>query len=76
MLFSNWNGDFLSTALALRHLNKVKIAENGETTETRYLENLAERLRSIAQDSEGALYIGTDSGKLLKITLASHVSLK
>lgn len=76
MLFSNWNGDFLSTALALRHLNKVKVADNGETTETRYLENLAERLRSIAQDSEGALYIGTDSGKLLKITLASHVSLK
>lgn len=76
MLFSNWNGDFLSTALALRHLNKVKIVANGETTETRYLENLAERLRSIAQDSEGALYIGTDSGKLLKITLTVQTSLR
>ncbi|GGN31414.1 MULTISPECIES: PQQ-dependent sugar dehydrogenase [Marinomonas] len=76
MLFSNWNGDFLSTALALRHLNKVKIEQNGETTETRYLEDLDERLRSIAQDSTGALYIGTDSGKLLKITLAIETSLK
>ena len=69
MLFSNWNGDFLSTALALRHLNKVKIEANGEATETRYLEDLNERLRSIAEDSTGALYIGTDSGKLLKVTL-------
>ena len=76
MLFSNWNGDFLSTALALRHLNKIKIDKNGKTTETRYLEHLDERLRSIAQDSAGVLYIGTDSGKLLKITLAIDSSLK
>lgn len=76
MLFSNWNGDFLSTALVLRHLNKVKINANGETTETRYLTHLKERLRSIAQDSKGALYIGTDSGKLLRITLTAHFSLK
>lgn len=76
MLFSNWNGDFLSTALALRHLNKIKIDKNGETTETRYLQHLDERLRSIAQDSTGALYIGTDSGKLLKITLAIDNSFK
>jgi len=76
MLFSNWNGDFLSTALALRHLNKVRIEANGEMTETRYLSNLDERLRSIAEDSKGALYIGTDSGKLLKITLIEHSALK
>jgi len=76
ILFSNWNGDFLSTALALRHLNKVKIEANGEVTETRYLQNLNERLRSIAQDSKGALYIGTDSGKLLRITLATATALK
>jgi glucose/arabinose dehydrogenase len=75
ILFSNWNGDFLSTALALRHLNKVKIASNGKTTETRYLEDLDERLRSMAQDSKGALYIGTDSGKLLKVTLTTNASL-
>lgn len=76
MLFSNWNGDFLSTALALRHLNKIKIDKNGKTTETRYLEHLDERLRSIAQDSAGVLYIGTDSGKVLKITLAIDSGLK
>ncbi|QRV23820.1 PQQ-dependent sugar dehydrogenase [Marinomonas foliarum] len=76
MLFSNWNGDFLSTALALRHLNKIKIDKNGETTETRYLQHLDERLRSIAQDSKGALYIGTDSGKLLKVTLDNKIALQ
>jgi glucose/arabinose dehydrogenase len=76
MLFSNWNGDFLSTALALRHLNKIKIDKNGETTETRYLEHLDERLRSIAQDSAGMLYIGTDSGKLLKISITENIAVK
>jgi len=69
LLFSNWNGDFLSTALALRHLNKIKVETDGSTSEKRYLENMKERLRSVAQDSKGALYIGTDSGKLFKVTL-------
>ena len=76
MLFSNWNGDFLSTALALRHLNKIKIDQNGETSETRYLQHLDERLRSIAQDSTGALYLGTDSGKFLRVVLADNITLK
>ncbi|MFT2110825.1 PQQ-dependent sugar dehydrogenase [Marinomonas sp. 2405UD68-3] len=67
-LFPDWNGDFLSTALARRHLNRVTIDRNGKTTERRYLEKLEERLRSIAQDSTGILYIGTDSGKLLKVS--------
>ena len=66
---SDWNGDFISPALALRHLNRVSISQDGEYTETRYLEDLNERLRSIAQDDTGVLYIGTDSGKLLKVTL-------
>ncbi len=69
LLFSNWNGDFLSTALALRHLNKIHIEKDGSTQETRYLEDLNERLRCIAQDTQGILYLGTDSGKLLKVTL-------
>ncbi|MBJ7537620.1 PQQ-dependent sugar dehydrogenase [Marinomonas transparens] len=68
-LFSNWQGDFLSTALALRHLNRIRIEQDGKTTESRYLEDLNERLRSIAQDSAGVLYIGTDTGKLLKVSL-------
>ncbi|MCB5161287.1 PQQ-dependent sugar dehydrogenase [Marinomonas algarum] len=76
MLFSNWNGDFLSTALALRHLNKIKTKANGDTSEARYLAHLNERLRSIAQDSSGILYLGTDSGKLLRISLAADPNHK
>ncbi|WP_191600443.1 PQQ-dependent sugar dehydrogenase [Marinomonas algicola] len=68
----HWNGDFVSTALALRHLNRVHLDGKGDTSETRYLEELNERLRSIAQDSNGTLYIGTDSGKLLKVSLTSR----
>ncbi len=67
-VFPNWDGDFLSTALALRHLNRVTLNEANQTIEKRYLETLEDRLRSIAQDSTGILYIGTDSGKLLKVS--------
>ncbi len=69
-LFPDWEGDFLSTALSLRHLNQIKLDEKGNTTESRHLENLAERLRFVAQDSSGILYIGTDSGKLIKVSPA------
>ncbi|MCV2402664.1 PQQ-dependent sugar dehydrogenase [Marinomonas sp. C2222] len=67
--FTNWKGDFLSTALAKRHLNKVSINDDGSTSEQRFLEELDERLRSIAVDSNGVIYLTTDSGKLLRLTL-------
>lgn len=69
-LFADWDGSFLSTALVLRHLNRIEMKSNNETKETRYLESLHERLRSMAESDDGALYIGTDSGKLIKVTPA------
>jgi len=67
-VFPNWKGDFISTALVLRHLNRVSIDKEGNTMESRYLDDINERLRTLAQDSTGILYIGTDSGKLLKVS--------
>ncbi|SBS33511.1 Soluble aldose sugar dehydrogenase YliI precursor [Marinomonas spartinae] len=67
-LFADWDGSFLSTALVLKHLNRIEMKDNNETKETRYLESLHERLRSMAESKDGALYIGTDSGKLLEVT--------
>lgn len=69
-LFKEWDGDFLSTALALRHLNNVKLS-SGKVYETRFLEDLDERLRDVIEANDGALLISTDSGRLLRVTPAS-----
>lgn len=67
-LFKDWQGGVISTALAKRHLNLVKFDQQGNSTENRFLEDLDERFRSIAEDSKGYLYLGTDSGKLIKLS--------
>ena len=67
-LFNNWQGSFISTALAKRHLNLVKFDKQDNSKESRYLGELNERFRSIAEDTRGYLYLGTDSGKLLKLS--------
>ncbi|MGB0944966.1 MAG: PQQ-dependent sugar dehydrogenase [Marinomonas sp.] len=67
-LFDGWQGNHISLALAKRHLNLVTFNSQGEPTENRYLGELDERFRSIAEDSKGYLYIGTDSGKLIRLS--------
>jgi len=67
-VFKGWQGSFIATALAKRHLNLVFFDSQGNATESRYLGELNERFRSIAEDSSGYLYLGTDSGKLIKLS--------
>lgn len=67
-LFEGWQGNHISLALAKRHLNLVTLSNQGEPTESRYLGELDERFRSIAEDSKGYLYLGTDSGKLIRLS--------
>jgi glucose/arabinose dehydrogenase len=67
LLFKGWQGDFISTALALRHLNRTTI-NGSKIIETRYLTRFNERLRSITEAPDGALIISTDSGKILRVT--------
>lgn len=67
-LFKDWQGSFLSTALAKRHLNLVSFDNQSKATESRFLEDLDERFRAITEDSKGYIYLGTDSGKLIKLS--------
>jgi glucose/arabinose dehydrogenase len=67
-LFDGWQGGVISTALAKRHLNLVSFDSQDKSTENRYLEELDERFRSITEDSRGYLYLGTDSGKLIRLS--------
>lgn len=65
--FPGWRGDLFSGALKLRHLNRVVLDHNRPVAEERLLGRLNERIRSLAMSPEGWIYVGTDSGKVLRV---------
>lgn len=68
--FPTWNGNLLSGALKLRHLNRIVLDKNNQVLkEERLLKNLEERIRNIIQSSKGGeIYISTDSGNIYRLT--------
>ncbi len=66
--FPKWNGNILSGALKLRHINRVVLDNNKVVEEQRLLEDLKERIRNIIQSSSGVLFISTDRGNIYKLT--------
>lgn len=67
--FPSWQGSLLTGALVLRHLNRISVDDNNQPAgEFRALADLNERIRSITTDSRGRVYLGTDSGKILRLT--------
>ena len=67
--FSSWQGSLLTGALVLRHLNRIAINRQIlPAGEYRALTNLNERIRSLTTDGQGRIYVGTDSGKILRLT--------
>ena len=64
---SSLKGHFISGALALEHLNIVKMKNGNSVSEERYLTELEERVRSFAVDNDGRLIIGTDGGMILQL---------
>lgn len=66
-----WKGNLLSGALKLQHINRIVLSEQGEVIkEERLLEDLAERIRALAQSPQGWLYFSTDSGKIYRLRSA------
>lgn len=66
--FPEWQGDLLITSLAGSHLNRLQFEGDKVVAEHRHLEDMKERLRDIALDSRGSIYLITDSGKLLRVS--------
>lgn len=66
--FPEWKGQLFAGALVLRHLNLIKLDTKGEVIgEERLLEDLNERIRALAQDKNGLIYLSTDSGKIIRL---------
>ncbi len=66
--FPAWRGNLLAGALSLQHLNRVVLDGAGRpVAEERLLGELEERIRSLVESPEGWLYLGTDSGRILRL---------
>jgi len=66
--FPEWQGDLFTGALKLRHLNRIQLSAAGEAiAEERLLEDLGERIRALALDPQGWIYLSTDSGRILRV---------
>ncbi|HEY9018124.1 PQQ-dependent sugar dehydrogenase [Thiomicrospira sp.] len=67
--FPEWKDQLFAGALVLRHLNLIKLDTKGEVIgEERLLEDLNERIRALAQDNQGQIYLSTDSGKIMRLS--------
>jgi len=68
-----WSGDLFSTSLVQQHVNRLVIDSTGRVIfEERLLEEIKERFRAIIQDNNGYIYVSTDSGRILKISIAEE----
>lgn len=65
--FPQWRGNLFSGALKLQHLNRVVLDGTRAIQEERLLGQLGERIRGLAVNSRGWLYLSTDSGRILAL---------
>jgi len=68
MTFPTWKGNLFAGALALQHLNRVVLDQDGKAVdEQRLLESLNARIRAVIESPEGLIYLSTDDGRILRI---------
>lgn len=58
---------YLIGALAMTHLNQVKVKDQKLIIEKRYFENQGLRIREVEAGPEGQLYFSTDSGDIYEV---------
>jgi glucose/arabinose dehydrogenase len=65
--FPAWQGDFLIGAMAGLHLNRLVLRGQEVVAEERLAQRLLGRIRSIAVDREGLVYLGSDGGAVWRL---------
>ena len=66
--FPAWKGDFLIGAMAGLHLNRIVMRDGEVVAEERLAQRLLGRIRSIAVDRGGLIYLGSDSGYVWRLS--------
>jgi aldose sugar dehydrogenase len=66
--FPNWQGNLFAGALAKTHINRVILDDSGKAVgEERLVEELDQRVRSLAVSDIGMIYFATDNGTIYRI---------
>jgi glucose/arabinose dehydrogenase len=65
--FPSWRGSFLIGAMAGMHLNRLVLRDGEVVAEERLAQRLLGRIRSIAVDSQGLIYLGSDNGEVWRL---------
>ncbi len=67
-MFPEWKGNLFVGGMAAKALIRLVIENDRVVAEERLLTDLNQRVRSVVQGPDGALYIITDDGRLSRIT--------
>ncbi|MBZ5694634.1 MAG: PQQ-dependent sugar dehydrogenase [Acidobacteriia bacterium] len=67
-MFPEWKGNLFVAGMYARSLIRLVVEGNRVVAEERLLHDLNQRIRDVVQGPDGALYILTDDGRLLRVT--------
>jgi glucose/arabinose dehydrogenase len=65
--FPAWKGNFLIGAMAAMHLNRLVMRDGEVIAEERLAQRLLGRIRSVAVDDKGLVYLGSDNGEIWRL---------
>jgi glucose/arabinose dehydrogenase len=66
-MFPQWKGNFLIGAMAGLHLNRLVVRDGEVVAEERLVQRLLGRIRSIAVDERGYVFVGSDNGEVWRL---------
>lgn len=65
--FPAWRGSFLIGSMVLTHLNRLVLRDGEVVAEERLAKRIFGRIRSVAVDQGGLVYLGSDSGEIWRL---------
>jgi glucose/arabinose dehydrogenase len=72
--FPEWKGNLFIGAMGLTHLGRYVFRADTLIREERLFDGMPWRVRALAQAPDGSLFIGVDSGMLLRLQPAANPS--
>lgn len=65
--FPAWQGSLLIGAMGLTHLNRLEVEDGDVVLEERLVRNVLGRIRALAVDEAGRVYIANDNGEIWRL---------
>lgn len=65
--FPAWQGSFLIGSMVQTHLNRLVLREGEVVAEERPAQRILGRIRAVAVDQAGLVYLGSDNGEIWRL---------